>query len=123
MSRDPLISIVDDDASLREALGGLVRSLGYEAATYADAEAFLAAGGARESACVVTDLQMPGMSGLDLLLQLRRAGSAAPVILITARTEAALETAAGEAGALCLLRKPFAAEELILALDRALSGR
>jgi FixJ family two-component response regulator len=119
---EPLISIVDDDDSLRTALVGLVRSLGYDARGYGSAEAFLADAKARSSACVVTDIQMPGMSGVDLKERLDRDGSTAPVIMITARTEPGLRERATASGAVCVLQKPFAAEALIACLEKALAA-
>lgn len=116
----PLISIVEDDASLREAMVGLVRSLGYRAASYPCAEDFLAA--ATASDCVVTDIQMPGLSGIDLKLRLAAAGSPTPVIMVTARQEPALHARARASGALCVLIKPFPAESLIDCVEAALRG-
>lgn len=116
----PLISIIDDDDSLRVALVGLVRSLGYRASGFASAEDFLAAASARESACIVTDIQMPGLSGIDLKLRLTADGWAAPVIMITARTEQTLRERAFASGAVCVLQKPFAAEALVACLEKAL---
>ena len=117
-----LISIIDDDASLRTALTGLVRSLGYRANAFASAEDFLAAGAALHSACVLSDIQMPGLSGIELKRQLMRDGLNVPVIMITARTEAGLHERAMASGALCVLQKPFAAEALIRCLEKALAG-
>jgi FixJ family two-component response regulator len=117
---DRLISIIDDDESLRAALVGLVRSLGHRASGFANAEDFLAAGLAGESAVIVTDIQMPGLSGIELKERLMAEGCAAPVIMITARTEPGLQERAFASGALCLLKKPFAAEALIDCLERAL---
>lgn len=117
-----LISIIDDDASLRTALTGLVRSLGYRANAFASAEDFLAAGAAPESACVVSDIQMPGLSGIELKQRLVETGCAAPVIMITARTEPGLHEKAIASGALCVLRKPFAADDLIACINRALAS-
>ncbi len=117
-----LISIIDDDVSLRVALTGLVRSLGYRASAFASAEEFLAAGAASESACIVSDIQMPGLSGIELKERLTRSGCAAPMIMIKARTEAGLHEKAMASGALCVLKKPFAAEDLIACLDRALAS-
>lgn len=117
----PLIAIIDDDASLRLALVGLVRSLGYRADGFASAEDFL--GGAwRDSACIVTDIQMSGLSGIELKQRLAAEGGVAPVIMITARTETGLHERALASGALCVLKKPFAAEALIECLDKALAG-
>jgi FixJ family two-component response regulator len=115
-----VISIVDDDASLRAALTGLVRALGHEARSFESAEAFLAADPA--SACVVTDIHMPGLSGLDLMARLAAKGDPTPVIVITARGEAGLEDKAVAGGAFCVLKKPFAPDALIACLERALAG-
>ena len=116
-----LISIIDDDDSLRTALVGLVRSLGYRASGFANAEDFLATNQAADSAAIVTDIQMPGLSGIELKERLTAEGFAVPVIMITARTEAGLKERAFASGALCVLKKPFAAEALIQCLERALA--
>lgn len=116
-----LISIIDDDDSLRAALMGLVRSLGYRASGFANAEDFLAADQADESAAIVTDIQMPGLSGIELKEWLTSQGCAAPVIMITGRAEPGLRERAFASGALCVLKKPFAAEALIDCLERALA--
>ena len=121
VAEDALISIIDDDDSLRAALVGLVRSLGYRASSYANAEDFLAANDANRSAAIVTDIQMPGLSGIELKHRLVADGCTAPVIMITARAEPGLRERAIESGALCVLRKPFAAEALIDCLERALA--
>jgi FixJ family two-component response regulator len=118
---ETLISIIDDDDSLRSALVGLVRSLGYRADGFANAEAFLVGDHAARSAAIVTDIQMPGLSGIELKERLIAQGCAAPVIMITARTEAGLQERAFASGALCVLKKPFAAEALIDCLERALA--
>ncbi len=120
VAEDTLISIIDDDESLRAALVGLVRSLGYRATGFACAEDFLAAGAAGLSAAIVTDIQMPGLSGIDLKERLTADGCGAPVIMITARSEPGLRERALASGALCVLKKPFAAEALIDCLERAL---
>lgn len=120
MSAERLIAIVEDDDSLRAAMVGLVRSLGYRASNYPSAEDFLAAGAAKDADCVISDIQMPGMSGIDLKHRLAADGCSVPVILVTARTEQALHDRAKASGAICLLRKPFTAEMLIECLGRAL---
>ena len=117
----PLIAIVEDDESLRQAMVGLVRSLGYRVASYPTAEDFLAADMRERSNCVVTDIQMPGLSGIDLKERLVAAGVATPVIMVTARAEAAIEDRARASGAFCFLKKPFEAETLIGCLERALA--
>lgn len=119
---EPLISIVEDDESLRLAVVGLVRSLGYRTLAFGSAEAFLAADQARTSDCVVTDIQMPGISGIELKQKLAAEGVAVPVIMVTARTEPALHERAMASGAFCLLKKPFTADALIACLDRALAA-
>ena len=119
---DPLISIVEDDESLRQAMVGLVRSLGYRVAGYPNAEDFLAADARERSNCVVTDIQMPGLSGIDLKERLVADGVATPVIMVTARAEAAIEDRARASGAFCFLKKPFEAETLIECLGRALAA-
>lgn len=116
------IAIIDDDESVRIALSGLVRSLGHRALAFGSAEEFMAAGAATGSACIVSDIQMPGISGIELKRQLNDAGCAAPVILITARTEPEMHERAFASGALCVLRKPFAAEVFLECLERALAG-
>ncbi len=121
MAEDTLISIIDDDESLRAALVGLVRSLGHSACGFATAEDFLADEAAAQSAVIVTDIQMPGLSGIELKQRLTAEGCAAPVIMITARTEPELKERALASGALCVLKKPFPAEALIDCLARALA--
>jgi FixJ family two-component response regulator len=121
VAEDTLISIVDDDDSLRAALVGLVRSLGYRASGYANAEDFLAAEDSAHSAAIVTDIQMPGLSGIELKERLAAQGCAAPVIMISGRAEPGLQERAFASGALCVLKKPFAAEALIDCLERALA--
>jgi FixJ family two-component response regulator len=118
----PLIAIVEDDESLRESLVGLVRSLGYRASSFASADLFLAAGEEASCDCIITDIQMPGTSGIELKQRLTAAGCTAPVIMITARTEAALHDRARASGAVCLLQKPFAAEALVSCLETALAA-
>lgn len=116
------IAIIDDDESLRTALLGLVRSLGYQGLGYASAEEFMAAGGAHTSDCIVTDIQMSGLSGIELTARLVAGGCRAPVIIITARGEQALLERAQASGAVCVLRKPFAAAELIGCIEAALAA-
>lgn len=117
-----LIAIIDDDESLRTALLGLVRSLGYRGQGFGSAEDFIAAGTARETDCIVTDIQMGGINGIELTQRLAAEGCKAPVILITARTEQALLDRARNCGAVCVLRKPFAAEALIGCIETALAA-
>jgi FixJ family two-component response regulator len=117
----PIISVIDDDASLRRAIVALVRSLGHIAHGFASAEEFLDAEADTRSDCIITDIQMPGMSGIDLKEALDRRGLQTPVIMITARTEAPLLARAMSSGAAGLLRKPFEAEAFVQCLEQALS--
>ena len=121
-SAQPLIAVIDDDASLRRALVSLLRSEGYGAEGYGSAEAFLAAGDETGPRCIISDIHMPGLSGIDLKAALDQRGPSVPVILITARTEPALLDRADACGAAALLVKPFEAEILIASLDRALAA-
>ena len=123
MSRTLLIAVVDDDDPFRTALVESLDSLGYDARGFASGEEFLAANAEAACDCVITDIHMPGMSGLDLKRLLTARGSKVPVIMITARSEPALEATAAAIGAVCLLRKPFESKALIRCLDRALNVR
>lgn len=122
MSPSPLISVVEDDDSLRVAMVGLIESLGYRAVSHPSAEAFLDDRESRSADCVITDIQMPGLSGIDLKLALNREGVQTPVIMVTARTEAALHARARQSGALCVLQKPFREADLVACIDRALAA-
>jgi FixJ family two-component response regulator len=115
-----MISIVDDDESVREATKGLVRSLGYAAATFASAEEFLSSDYVRDTSCVIADVQMPGLSGIDLQRQLVAQGLALPVIFITAFPDERTRRRAIDAGAVEYLSKPFSDEQLVSCLDIAL---
>lgn len=119
MSPKPLIAIVEDDDSLRPALVGLVRSMGYDGEGFASAEAFLDGDAGQRAACLVSDFQLPGINGLDLAARLERR---LPFILVTARTERSIDTRAKAAGVLCLLRKPFEADDLAGCIRRALDS-
>lgn len=117
---DTLIAIVDDDDSLRTALVSLVRSLGYRANGFPTAEAFFADAEGALSDAIITDIQMPGLSGIELKERLTAESCIAPVIMITARGEPGLTERAVASGAFCVLRKPFVPEALIACLERAL---
>jgi FixJ family two-component response regulator len=115
-----MIAIVDDDRSVREAAKTLIRSLGYATATFESAEEFLESGQLRDIACLITDVQMPGMSGVDLQNHLTANGHSTPVIFVTAYPEESVRVRALDAGAFGFLSKPFTEESLIECLDRAL---
>lgn len=116
-----LICVVDDDASFRRALTSLLQSLGHPVATFGTAEEFLESGRVDETACLISDVQMPGMSGIELQSQLRAQGRRLPIIFVTAYPESAARGRALAAGALGFLSKPFSADELISYLEQALS--
>jgi len=118
----PLISVVDDDASVRAAIKALVRSLGYLAATFASAEEFLNSDCLNDTSCLITDLRMPGLSGVDLRCRLNAQGRAMPTIFITAFADETTRARALDAGAVGFLSKPFNEECLIRCLDTALNG-
>jgi FixJ family two-component response regulator len=120
MAAGYLISIVDDDSSMRDALVGLFRLLGYDARGFASAEDFLACDDLKRFACAITDIQMPGMSGFELKRQLDERHGTLPVIMITARSEPDLREKAMSSGAACFLRKPFDTEALVDCLEKAL---
>jgi FixJ family two-component response regulator len=120
VSRYLEIAVIDDDESFRVALVESLSSLGYGTDGYTSAEDYIRAIGGKSFNCVVTDIHMPGMSGLDLMKRLAARGVTTPVVLITARSETNLEAKA--AGAACLLRKPFEINELIECIEGAVKG-
>lgn len=116
----PTIAVVDDDEAVRAAIQNLVRSLGLRAATFDSAEAFLASSSCGSAACLIADVHMPGISGIELQARLAAMGNRMPVILITAfpRDQARLQ--AESCGALGYLGKPFDPRILVDFIDRAL---
>src|SRR5262245_12908146 len=117
-----LISIVDDDESLRNSLANLIRSLGYRAQAFPSAEAFLAAEQVQDTACLVIDVRMPGMTGLELQRHLAAAAWRVPVIFVTAHADdRGVRARALQAGAVAFLYKPCREEDVIRALHAALS--
>jgi FixJ family two-component response regulator len=116
----PMISIVDDDAAVREATHDLVRSLGYSAATFASAEDFLESEKLDTTDCVIADVQMPGLSGIDLQQRLLADGRNLPIIFITAFPDERTRKRALGAGAIGFLSKPCREELLIGCLKKAL---
>jgi FixJ family two-component response regulator len=116
----PLISIVDDDDSVREALLGLVRSVGFAASTFASAEEFVNSDQLGNADCLILDVCMPGMSGIELQRQLVADRCAVPVIFITAHEDEGLRAQALRGGAEAVLIKPFSEEALLNAIHSAL---
>ena len=118
-----MISIVDDDESVRDATKGLVRSLGYVAATFASGEEFLNSDRVNDTSCLISDVQMPGLDGLELQSRLTAMGRRIPIIFVTAFPREQVRARALKAGAAGFLSKPYSDESLIVCLDRALADR
>lgn len=119
-SSRPRNSIVDDDEAFRIALQGLVRSLGFPALTFGSAEDFLSSPTLRRTACVVADVNMPGVTGPELHRRLVASSTAIPVILITVYPDDRVREQALRAGVVGYLRKPFGDRDLIACLQSAL---
>ena len=121
MSKAPLISIVDDDALARDGTRELIESLGYRTTTFESAEDFLKSSMVADTACLITDLQMPGLNGLELQEALQSLGHQTPVIVITAYPNEKHRTRALENGAGAYLSKPFDEQTLIEYLTVAIN--
>jgi FixJ family two-component response regulator len=116
----PLISIVDDDDALRNSLDDLIRSIGFQTQGFRSAEEFLSSNQARDAACLILDVRMPGMSGLDLQRQIVAGNWRIPIIFITSHVDDVARQRALDAGAVAFLYKPFREEELLNAIDGVL---
>lgn len=116
-----MIAVVDDESPVRIMLGRVLSLADYEVTGFASGEDFLASLSVRRPACAILDIHMPGLSGLDVHSRLRSAHIPIPVVFITASDDVTLERSALEAGAVCLLRKPFSSNELLEAVDVALA--
>jgi FixJ family two-component response regulator len=116
----PFIAVVDDDEALGSSLVDLMRSIGYRAEPFTSAEALLMSPDRFGLHCIIADISMPGMSGLNLVEALHQQGIRTPVVLITALTDKHLDQEAASKGALCLLRKPFEMSSLLDHIDRSL---
>jgi FixJ family two-component response regulator len=117
-----VIAIVEDDASVREALTNLMSSVGYDAVSYASGDEFMRSADRDSTACLITDVNMPGMTGLQLHQKLVKSGFRIPTVFMTAFPDEAVRTKVAQAGVDCYLTKPFREEELLgcvrLALER-----
>jgi FixJ family two-component response regulator len=122
LSNPPLIACVDDDPSVREALEGLLRSVRYAAETFASAEDFLRFARLGEVACLITDMKLGGMSGLQLQRQLAASGIVIPTIVISAFDDERMRRQSFAAGALGFLRKPIHDAELLALIGTALGS-
>ena len=121
MRERPLVAIVDDDKSIRNATQDLLKAAGFSTATFEDAESFLGSASRAGAACVVADMRMPSMSGLELYRELVASGHIIPTVIITAHPEARMQARAREAGITCDLTKPFAPHELLECVREALA--
>jgi FixJ family two-component response regulator len=123
MSAPPLISIVDDDDSLRNSLNNLIRSVGFAVQGFSSAEAFLNSNHLDDTACLILDVRMPGMSGLELQRQLMAADCQIPIVFITSHGDDDARSRALAAGAVEFLYKPFREEALLNAIHTALESK
>jgi FixJ family two-component response regulator len=117
-----LVAIVDDDQSIQSALKDLMESAGLLARRFGSAEEFLESEERKETACLIADIRMPGMSGLELQAKLKAEGSRIPIIFITAHGDAKMKMQAMKAGAVEFLSKPFDDEVLLEKVRAALKG-
>ena len=120
MPEDIIVSIVDDDASVRRSTRRLLRSSGFRAEAFASAEEFLDSKSAGETACLILDLRMPGMNGLELQRRLSQNGNPVPIIFLSAQASEEDERSALRSGAVQFLRKPVSKEALLNAIRAVL---
>jgi FixJ family two-component response regulator len=118
----PLLSVVDDDEMLRESLPVLLREFGFAARAFSSGQEFLASDYLDQTRCLILDVAMPGMSGLDLQEELKRRGQAIPIIFITAQKDEDIRKQAFRQGAVKFLEKPFSDSALLDAINAALAG-
>ncbi len=121
MAGSPLIAIVDDDESVRDALTSLLHSVGWRAEAFASAEAFLLSGQVHTTACLLLDIRLPGLSGLELQRQLRSIQARLPLIFLTAHGTEAMRAQTLQAGAMAFFTKPFSDTALLEAIHTALA--
>jgi two-component system, LuxR family, response regulator FixJ len=120
MSTNPTVFVVDDDQAMRTSLQWLIESTGMQVKTFESADAFLANYYPGRAGCVLLDVRMPGMSGLELQAHLAREGYALPVIIITGHGDVSMAVKAMQAGAMDFIEKPFHDEDLLRSIRRAL---
>jgi two-component system, LuxR family, response regulator FixJ len=121
MPDGPLVAIVDDDKSIRNATQNLLRAAGFSTAAFEDAASFLGSASRASASCVVADMRMPGMTGLELYQELLASGRGIPTVIITAHPEELTQARAREAGITRCLTKPFAPDELLECVHEALA--
>jgi FixJ family two-component response regulator len=117
------VVIVDNDADIRQPLASLLSALGYQVQSYASAAEFLAVAATTEAACLILDIQLGAMSGIDLARQLAASGSNFPIIFMTGSNDERFRRNARDIGAVAFLLKPFRVEELMSALSQAIGPR
>jgi FixJ family two-component response regulator len=122
MSTRPLVLVIDDDESVRESLPHLLKGFGFAVRAFSSAEEYLASNLLSQSKCLILDITMPGMSGPDLLQELKRLGWETPVIFITAQRDDKVRSQVLEQGAIACLFKPFSGTALRAAIDTALGN-
>jgi FixJ family two-component response regulator len=122
LAQNQIVAIVDDDELVRSSMASLLRSLGIPARTFGSADEYLNADDTHEVACLVTDIQMPGTSGLQLQQILAARAVAPPVIMMTAFPSERIRTQAFEAGALCFIEKPIDEKHLLACLGEVFDG-
>lgn len=120
MKMGPLVSVIDDDESVRESLPHLLKRFGFTVQAFSSAEEFLACSPNPQTKCLILDITMPGMSGVDLVEELKRRGINTPVIFITAQRDEKLRSQVLERGAIACLFKPFSGAAIHAALNEAL---
>ncbi|MCW5773860.1 MAG: response regulator transcription factor [Rhodospirillaceae bacterium] len=117
---DATVFVVDDDEAVRQGLGALLRAKGYGVEAFASADEFLAAMPSSRPACLLVDIRMPGMSGLELQREMKRRDAALPVVVVTGHGDVPAAVAALKAGAVDFLEKPFDADALLAAVSEGL---
>jgi FixJ family two-component response regulator len=123
MAQRRVIAIVDDDALIRDALKDLLDSAGYSSVAFSSAQGFLKSKRVASFACLITDMRMPGTTGIELYQKLVDGGHAIPTILITAYPDETVRARAIRAGILCYLPKPVTSDALLACVDEALEAR
>jgi FixJ family two-component response regulator len=123
LTKAGIIAIVDDDEPLREALGSVMKAAGFSPRTFASAEEFLACDDCDDTACLILDVRLPGMSGIELQKQLSRTNSRLPIVFVTAHGDASLRDSLTRAGAAAFFYKPVRSDALLKEIRRALKER
>ena len=123
MSETPLIVCVEDDAGVRDAITGFIAALGFAAEAFSSAEEFLQSGRLDDTSCLIIDVKLTGMSGLELQSRLAAMGCDTPIIVITAFPDEQVHAQAVSSGAICFLTKPITKNDLVDCIDQALKRR